>query len=163
MAEGNEHLNALLEVLDESLQSDSESESDRQQSQEDLQQHNVQHDDPQPVLHQPMRVQVQRRQLAVLKYISSSSAKRRILKNSNCLFCNREVEKIDLENHLNGSSTCQTLYFRKLHVKTVSSVLCLLYSCLYCDENFSKLFYHLEASEHCKQLYCQRFGLNSSR
>lgn len=97
------------------------------------------------------------------KYISSSSARRRALKSTNCNFCNQEHDRGSLSVHLEQSERCRTLYFRKLHVKSVDGVLCQMYECLYCPDKAPKLFHHLESKELCRLQYLRKFDVTSSR
>ena len=97
------------------------------------------------------------------KYISSSSAKRRAVKSTNCCFCVQNIDRHSMAEHLHRNERCMTLYSRKLHVKTVDSVLCLLFECLFCSERAPKLFIHLEKKEECKLRYMQKFNVLSSR
>ena len=97
------------------------------------------------------------------KYITSSSARRKILKLSHCNFCQQDHNRESLGLHLQQSDRCKTLYMRKLHVKTIDAVLCLIFECLYCQDRVPKLFNHLEANDQCKMQYLIKFNVNSSR
>ena len=97
------------------------------------------------------------------KYITSSSARRKILKLSHCNFCQQDHNRESLGLHLQQSDRCKTLYMRKLHVKTIDAVLCLIFECLYCQDRAPKLFNHLEANDQCKMQYLIKFNVNSSR
>ena len=99
----------------------------------------------------------------VAKYITSSSARRRAIKTSHCNFCNKDHDRGTLAHHLQESERCFTLYSRKLHVKTVDAVCCILFECLFCEGRAPKLFYHLEANEQCRAQYLQKFDANCSR
>ena len=68
------------------------------------------------------------------KYISSSSARRKALKSTNCNFCNQDHDRGSLSHHLEQNERCKILYFRKLHVKNIDAVLCQLFECLFCQD-----------------------------
>ena len=102
-----------------------------------------------------------RRNLAVLKHLSSSSAKRRAMKQTHCHFCNFEGARLDLEQHLLEKESCFILYQRKLHVKNLEAILVILYKCLYCPYDKSSLVRHLESHEDCKQNYFHRFHVDT--
>lgn len=97
------------------------------------------------------------------KYISSSSARRRIQKVAHCNYCNTDHDRASLELHLQQSERCLTLYSRRLHVKSVDAVLSLLFECLFCTDRVPKLFLHLEHSEDCRLQYMRKFNVDSSR
>ena len=97
------------------------------------------------------------------KYISSSSARRRVEKMTHCNYCNSEHDRASLGPHLHQSNRCLTLYMRRLHVKSVDAVLCLLFECLNCSDRSPKLYYHLESKEECRDWYLNKFGVQCSR
>ena len=97
------------------------------------------------------------------KYLSSSSARRRIQKVAHCNYCNSDNDRASLGLHLQQNERCMTLYSRRLHVKTVDAVLCLLFECLYCEDRVPRLFNHLEHSEDCRLQYMRKFNVDSSR
>ena len=97
------------------------------------------------------------------KYVTSSSARRRIQKVTHCNYCNSDNDRASLGLHLQQSARCMTLYSRRLHVKTVDAVLSTLYECLFCEDRVPKLFIHLERSEDCRLKYLQKFNVDSSR
>ena len=97
------------------------------------------------------------------KYITSSSARRKVLKISHCNFCQQEHTRESLELHLQQSDRCKTLYLRKLHLKTIDAILCSLFECLFCPDRAPKLFNHLEANNQCKLQYLAKFNVLSSR
>ena len=99
----------------------------------------------------------------IAKYISSSSARRRIVKPTNCKFCNQEHDRASLGLHLEQNERCKILYSRQLHVKSVDAILCLTFECLFCEDRAPRLFYHLERKEDCKQKYLRRFDASNSR
>ena len=174
MAEVNPFLEAMLEILETD---DSSEESDcLSLNSDDIQnqditigsqgQGQVAVDVPDNSREDPVAPNVHlspRRSPTVLRYISSSSAKRRMRKQDHCHFCNLSVEKLELEEHLRRSESCKILYFRKLHCKDLNAVLSVLYDCLYCNMERMRLFYHLETNPDCKRQYQDRFSLNSSR
>ena len=97
------------------------------------------------------------------KYITSSSARRRVLKISHCNFCQQEHNRESLGRHLQQSDHCKTLYLRKLHVRSEDAILCSLFECLFCTDRAPKLFNHLEANNQCKMQYLVKFEVNSSK
>ena len=114
--------------------------------------------DPGPVPGSPVQ-----RSPIIAKYISSSSARRRILKPTNCKFCNQEHDRESLGLHLEQNERCKILYSRQLHVKSVDAILCVNFECLYCEDRAPRLFHHLEGKEECKQKYLRKFDASSSR
>ena len=97
------------------------------------------------------------------KYISSSSARRRIEKVTHCNYCGTDHDRRTLGLHLNQSERCLTLYSRRLHVKSVEAVLCIIFDCLFCEDRVHKLFLHLEAKEECRNQYLTKFDVDNSR
>ena len=97
------------------------------------------------------------------KYISSSSARRRVLKSTNCNFCNQDHDRGSLSVHLEQSERCRILYLRKLHLKSIDAVLCQLFECLFCEDKAPKLYLHLESKEFCRLQYLTKFDVTSSR
>ena len=94
-------------------------------------------------------------------YISSSSARRRIVKGEHCNYCHRFVQKADLENHLIQSEPCGNLYFRKFKVRTMDGLMLKLYQCLFCPTKSKKLLTHLGSSPNCLDKYSRRFNVDS--
>ena len=97
------------------------------------------------------------------KYISSSSARRKALKSTNCNFCNQDHDRGSLGHHLEQNERCKILYYRKLHVKNIDAVLCQLFECLFCPDKVPRLFHHLESKEVCRLQYLAKFDATSSR
>ena len=97
------------------------------------------------------------------KYISSSSARRKVIKLSHCNFCQQEHTRESLGLHLQQSDRCKTLYMRKLHVKKIDAVLCSVFECLFCPDRAPKLYNHLEANDQCKNQYLTKFDVTNSR
>ena len=108
------------------------------------------------------RVRVQTSPI-IAKYISSSSARRRIQKPTHCNFCNQDHDRGSLSLHLELNERCKILYFRKLHVKSVDAILCTQFECLFCPDRAPRLVKHLEGKEECKLKYLQKFNVISSR
>lgn len=101
-----------------------------------------------------------RRPSIVRQYITSSSAKRRMVKSSNCQFCNMEINKFDLQNHLENNEVCKILYCRKYRVKEIKSIMVILFNCLFCDqENVRQLAAHLKSNNQCRQRFLQMFNI----
>ena len=57
---------------------------------------------------------------SVRRYVSSSSAKRRVVKNEHCNFCDGFFDRVTLEDHLQNNEACRVLYCRRDHLKTVT-------------------------------------------
>ena len=97
----------------------------------------------------------------VKRYVSSSSAKRREVKNGHCNFCDSDLSRSTLEDHLNATERCRVLYCRRAHLKTVPAVMVKMFSCLYCDAPANKLQVHLRSTPECRDQYYERFGVDS--
>ena len=95
------------------------------------------------------------------KYLTSSSAKRKQIKEENCNFCPAICTKENFEDHLLNKESCKHLYLRKHHLKTVEAVLVTCFKCLYCDSDFRQLNNHLKHSPNCLSKYQERFGVES--
>ena len=147
--EENPRLNELVRLLEEELDDDGvEDVADHRAP------HGVEHEVVVPV---SPRAGAQ----SVRRYLSSSSAKRRAQKLEHCNFCHLHLDKSNLEDHLNTSDSCQILYLRRAHLKTVPAVMVHAFGCLYCDEPFSKLQVHLRSSPNCARQYFARFGVET--
>ena len=97
----------------------------------------------------------------VRRYLSSSSAKRRVRKDEHCNFCHLHLNKATLEDHLNTTESCKLLYLRRAHLKTVPAVMVHSFGCLYCDNPFNKLQVHLRSSPDCLRQFCARFSVDT--
>ena len=95
------------------------------------------------------------------KYLSSSSAKRRMIKQTDCHFCPAELSRDTIEEHLKTSQDCLTLYLRKLHLKTLDAVILKIYPCLYCQIPFHKLSIHLQTQPECLRQFKEKFNVTS--
>ena len=82
---------------------------------------------------------------------------------THCNYCGTDHDRRSLGLHLNQSERCFTLYSRRLHVKSVDAVLCILFDCLFCEDRVHKLFLHLESKEECRNQYLAKFGVINSR
>ena len=103
----------------------------------------------------------QNRPRLVKRYVSSSSARRREVKNGHCNFCNAELSRDTLEDHLNSSEGCRVLYCRRAHLKTVPAVMVTSFTCLFCDNPANKLQVHLRSTPECRDQYFERFEVDS--
>ena len=104
------------------------------------------------------------RSMLRLKYISSSSAKRKMIKSTNCCFCVQNYDNpVELRAHLEASESCQWKYFRRFHHKTIDAVLNTLFTCVFCVTKDRRLFYHLENYPDCKAKYLEKFDCASIR
>ena len=107
----------------------------------------------------------QRNQRLKYFHISSSSAKRKKLKDHNCFYCYRNiVTSQDLKQHLNENENCLALYLRKFGTKSLIAVLQQSFSCIACSlPPGSKLFYHLKTSQRCLDKYKEDFNVDDLR
>ena len=102
---------------------------------------------------------------SLLKYMTSGSARRKQVKDINCVFCNVDVEGEELGNHLENNNMCRALYSRKLRIRAnninVDSILVRLYSCINCPlTRRIILTNHLKNYPICLETYRRRFDLN---
>lgn len=98
---------------------------------------------------------------SVRRYVSSSSAKRRVVKNDHCNFCNGFFDRATLEDHLNNNEACRVLYCRRAHLKTVPAVMVHSFDCLFCDGPVNQLKAHLRSTPRCLHQYFARFEVDS--
>lgn len=98
---------------------------------------------------------------SVRRYVSSSSAKRRVVKNEHCNFCNGFFDRATLEEHLNNNEACRVLYCRREHLKTVPAVMVRTFDCLYCDGPVNQLGRHLRSTPLCLRQYLARFEVDT--
>ena len=96
----------------------------------------------------------------IRQYISSSSAKRRMLKSNHCFYCQVDCTKQEMKNHLESEEMCKTLYCRKYRVKEIDSVLVTIYNCLFCDEEVRQLATHLKKAPPCLLKFLQLFQID---
>ena len=69
-----------------------------------------------------------------VKFLSSSSLKKRLKKTTNCRFCVRfQFNRDQVETHLKQSELCFNLYARQFRVHSLDSVLVKLYKCMGCS------------------------------
>ena len=101
------------------------------------------------------------RSIQVLRYLSSSSAKKRQTKPTHCHYCQHTGTRYNLLEHLNQSERCSVLYQRRLHVKCNDAVMALLFQCSQCEERVHRLQHHLENSPDCFNRYSQHFNLST--
>ena len=97
----------------------------------------------------------------VSKYISSSSARRRIIKQNHCKFCQEDLNRETFEAHLRARQNCLTLYLRKLHLTTLEAVILKIFPCFFCDMKFQQLRHHLQTQPECLQQFQERFNVTS--
>ena len=89
--------------------------------------------------------QVQRRRSTeILRHLTSSSVKRKKVKDSHCKFCLREKSALALVDHLRRSMHCSRLYMRIYKVNTLDNLLLkcfsLIAAALSLDASFSGNF-----------------------
>ena len=89
--------------------------------------------------------------------------KRQKLKQSHCKYCDQNCTRLNLQDHLMESEECRACYFEDLNVSKVEAVLCQLFSCIFCPEQFYHLTSHLSSSPACLQMYCVKFSVNTIR
>ena len=76
-----------------------------------------------------------RRNLRMVKFLSSSSLKKRQIKTSNCKYCVRFCHsRRQVQSHLEESEMCQALSFRLYHVTQIDAVLIKIFRCIACGE-----------------------------
>ena len=94
------------------------------------------------------------------RYLTSSTVRRRKLKDRPCNFCEREENGEGFVHHLRRSRTCVRLYMRFLKVHSFENVLLKLFSCEMCGEtrslNFAK---HMERNNRCLVGYREKYDL----
>ena len=149
------NIDALIFELDRALDSDNE---------DNVDEHQVEADNPGvggPPDHGVDAVQEHGERRPVNRYLSSSSAKRRMIKQTNCNFCPVEVDRESIEEHLQTSNDCLTLYLRHLHLKSLEAVILKIYPCLFCQIPFHKLSLHLQSQPECLRQFKERFGVTS--
>ena len=105
--------------------------------------------------------QVQRsRSTEILRHLTSSSVKRKKVKDSHCKFCLREKSALALVDHLRRSRHCSRLYMRIYKVNTLDNLLLKCFSCEMCGEikhiNFSE---HLRRKNECLEGYMRQYKL----
>ena len=142
--------NPLLDELIQALEDEEETEEDPGAA------HNAQEGREVPVPDSP-----QNRPRLVKRYVSSSSAKRRQVKDGHCNFCDAVLSRDTLEDHLNTNDGCRVLYCRRAHLKTVPAVMVTSFVCLFCDAPANKLQVHLRSTPECRDRYYERFDVNS--
>ena len=99
----------------------------------------------------------------ILKTLTSSSAKKRMVKDGHCHFCQFDCERQTMHQHLSESERCRVLYFRKYHVNSIDAVMVVTYKCLFCEKtDFERLFHHIETYPECQRKYFAKFGVSSS-
>ena len=96
----------------------------------------------------------------VLRYLTSSGAGRKKIKETHCRFCVREENGAGFVRHLTRSRSCALLYMKVLKLHSVENVLLKLFSCEICGEtrpvNFVK---HLERNDMCLAAYREKYGM----
>ena len=100
------------------------------------------------------------RSTELLRHLTSSSMKRKKVKDSHCKFCFREKRALALVDHLRRSRNCSRLYMRIYKVNTLDNLLLKCFSCEMCGEikhiNFSE---HLRRKEECLEGYRRQYKL----
>ena len=83
------------------------------------------------------------------------------IKDSPCSFCQLNLDVTNLEEHLQNSNNCRSLYLKWLKVTTVDGILMRTFDCIFCDAKFCKLTDHLRVSINCKDRYFERLGIDN--
>ena len=100
----------------------------------------------------------------IAKFISSPSAKRRIVKGKHCLYCNNVcVTGNDLEVHLTDEQDCAIEYFSALKLKLNSSVALVsarFFNCVYCNTT-QQMKRHLLNERECFEKYKLKYDVSS--
>ena len=95
-------------------------------------------------------------------YISSSSARQKQIKKTDCKFCDVNIPPSCLIDHLKKetSKKCKFLYLKTYRVSSLQSLVSKLFSCEMCFEqkrlNFKR---HLEKNPQCLKKFQMKFGL----
>ena len=96
------------------------------------------------------------------RYISSSSAKKRKIKEMDCMFCVKYLEGSGFVDHLKKEILCRNLYLRSFKLKSYDNLLLKLFSCEFCFErrqmDFKK---HLSRNNRCLEGYRRKFMENN--
>ena len=118
----------------------------------------------------PMAVspRVSPRQRPVQIYRRSSSAARRLLnfqEETHCYFCNTNVATpLLLETHFRSSQLCLTKYQRRFKVRSVDSILIILFKCIYCNVKTSMTTEeHIRSNPQCFDQYKERWNVDNLR
>ena len=94
------------------------------------------------------------------RYLTSSTVRRRKLKDRPCYYCEREENGEGFVHHLRRSRSCVRLYMRFLKVHSFETVLLKLFSCEMCGETRSVNFVkHLERNNRCLAGYREKYDL----
>jgi hypothetical protein len=97
----------------------------------------------------------------ITRYMSSSSAKRRKIKEADCIFCDKFVEAQNFVKHLKKEKLCRTLYLRSHKLKSLDSLLLRLFSCEFCCVKKRIVFRkHLEENKRCMDGYKSKLKEN---
>ena len=101
-------------------------------------------------------------------YRRSSSAARRLLnfqEETHCYFCNTNVATpLLLETHLRSSQLCLTKYQRRFKVRSVDSILIILFKCIYCNVKTSMTTEeHIRSNPQCFDQYKERWNVDNLR
>ena len=95
------------------------------------------------------------------RYLTTSSAKRRKVKEKDCKFCEGSIDGGDLFNHLKKEKNCRSLYMIYFKVKSFDSLVVKMFSCEMCFErkqiDFKK---HLRKNQNCFKKYQKKLGEN---
>ena len=95
------------------------------------------------------------------RYLSSSSAKRRTIKEADCKYCDKFVEAASFIQHLRKEKLCRTIYLRNHKLKSFDSLLLKLFSCEFCYvKKRIVLKKHLEENNRCLDGYRNKLKEN---
>ena len=101
----------------------------------------------------------------LMKYVSSSSAKKRKQKDDPCSFCAFiSVTRNDFLQHLEASEKCRACYLRTRRCKSFENLTVSLFPCIFCEaEGPFRLHVHLRENRGCKDQYLERFKVSNIR
>ena len=98
-----------------------------------------------------------------IKHLSSSSLTKRLVKSSNCRYCQKfQFSRSQIERHFQQSPTCFLLYQRQFKISSLDGILLKVLKCISCSAtgNFS-LKVHLENNGKCLKFFKERLNCDS--
>ena len=99
---------------------------------------------------------------AIGRYLTTSSAKRKKVKESHCQFCVRILSGGDLLDHLKKEKLCQILYYRIMRTKSFENLVLKIFSCEFCFLTKRIDFkQHLSENGNCLEHYKIKLNANT--
>ena len=93
------------------------------------------------------------------RYITSSSAKKKKVKETDCKFCHSNFSGEQLFKHMKSEKNCQTLYMKWFKVKSFESLVVKLFHCEMCYESKKiDMRKHLRTNWSCFKKYQRKSG-----